>query len=124
MILVDTSVWADHIARSDARLATYLAAKRVVLHPYVMGELALGNLPDRNDTLDALAGLPRATVAFDVEVMDFVERHTLFGTGIGYVDAHLLVSAMLGRKMTLWSRDRRLRSQAERLGIAHDPTAD
>lgn len=121
MILVDTSIWADHIARSDARLAAYLANKRIVLHPYVVGELALGNLRERDDWLASFASLPTATVAFDIEVMDFIERYALFGTGIGYVDAHLLVSAKLGRGMTLWSRDRRLHTQAERLGIAHAP---
>jgi len=121
MILVDTSIWADHIARSDARLIAYLAGRQVVMHPYVLGELALGNLRDRADTLAALANLPRSTLPFDTEVMDFIERHALFGTGIGYVDAHLLASAQLGRTATLWTRDRRLRVQAERLGVAHDP---
>lgn len=123
MILVDTSIWADHIARSDARLIAYLAGRQVVMHPYVIGELALGNLRDRADTLAAFANLPCATLAFDTEVMDFIERHVLFGTGIGYVDAHLLASAKLGRTTTLWSRDRRLQAQAERLDIAHDPDA-
>lgn len=120
MILVDTMIWADHIARPDPLLFRLLNEDRIAMHPFVIGELALGNLRDLS-ILGALDELPKTPTAFDVEVLDFIERHELPGSGLGYVDAHLLVSARLGDDVRLWTRDRRLDAAARRLGVAHGP---
>ena len=95
MILVDTSVWVDHLRRGDEALAGLLEAGRVLAHPFVIGELALGNIPRRDLVLRALQDLPQANVATDREVLYFIDRHRLFGLGIGYVDAHLLAAVSL-----------------------------
>ncbi len=110
-------IWADHIVRSDPALARLLEKREVVVHPFVIGELALGNLRDRS-VLGSFARLPAATVAFDAEVLPFIERQRLSGTGIGYVDTHLLLAARLTADTRLWTRDRRLRAVASRLGVA------
>jgi predicted nucleic acid-binding protein len=117
VILVDTMIWADHIVRPDPRLTWLLAEGRVLTHPFVVGELALGNLRDRA-VLRAFDQLPRASTAFDGEVLDFIERHSLGGSGIGYVDAHLLVAARLTPDTRIWTRDRRLGAAAARLGVS------
>lgn len=118
MILVDTSVWIDHLRRGDAGLAETLAEGRVLAHPFVIGEIALGQLRNRAAVLDALGNLPAASVASMEEVLVFIENATLSGLGIGYVDAHLLASTRLMPGAVLWTRDRRLREVAERLGLA------
>lgn len=117
MILVDTSIWVDHLNRADAGLIALLEQDQVLLHTFVIGELALGNLPRRKQVLDLLQDLPLAIKAQDAEVFDFINRHALFGMGIGYVDAHLLASARLSGVM-LWTRDKRLREVAIKLGLA------
>lgn len=121
MIVVDTMIWADHIVRSDRHLARLLGEKRVLVHPFVLGELALGNLRDR-EVLKTLAMLPRADIAFNSEVLSFIERYALAGSGIGYVDTHLLVSTRLTSEAKIWTRDRRLRAVAVRLGVAAEGT--
>ena len=121
MILVDTTIWADHIARPDQVLAELLGRRLVISHPFVVGEIALGNLRDRI-VLGIFQQLPSANTAFDSEVLMFIERHGLPGCGIGYVDAHLMVSACLSGAR-LWTRDRRLRQAAERLDLVFDPDA-
>jgi len=121
MILVDTSVWVDHLRRGDGQLVELLEADRVVVHPFVIGELALGSLRQREIVLDALHDLPLASVASDREVLDFIDRHRLQGAGIGYVDAHLLAAARLTPVARLWTRDRRLNTVAERLAVAAAP---
>jgi|SRR5690606_29972821 len=118
MILVDTSVWVDHLRKGDEQLAQYLNAAQVLAHPFVIGELALGQLSQRRRVLDALRALPQAIVATEDEVFDFIERHRLHGLGIGYVDAHLLAAAHLTPDTRLWTRDRRLHEAAERLAKA------
>ena len=90
MVLVDTSVWVDHLRHGEAALAALLEAGRVLGHPFVLGELALGGLRDPGTVLGALAALPQAVVATDTEVLGFIARHGLAGSGIGYLDAHLL----------------------------------
>jgi hypothetical protein len=121
LILVDTSVWVDHLRLSDARLVGLLDAGTVLGHPFVIGELALGNLRERNAVLSALSDLPRALMATDAEVLHFIDRHTLFGRGIGYVDAHLLAAVRLTAGASLWTRDKRLRGIAFELGMADTP---
>ncbi|MCP3053677.1 type II toxin-antitoxin system VapC family toxin [Aurantimonas marianensis] len=120
MILVDTSIWIDHLRRADAELSEYLLQAQVLTHPFVIGELALGNLRQRQTILQALDDLPRAIIASDAEVQRFIEDEKLFGAGIGYVDAHLLTSARSTPGATLWTGDRRLRAAAERLSLAGD----
>lgn len=117
MILVDTSVWIDHLRQNDQTLANLLGKRQVLAHPFVTGELALGSLKQRDVILKALRGLPRALVATDAEVQAYIEQHTLFGLGIGYVDAHLLAATSLTLGSQLWSRDRRLHGAATRLGV-------
>lgn len=119
MILVDTVIWADHIVRPETSLVKLLIAGEIAIHPFVIGELALGNLRDRR-VLSVLARLPSAPVAFESEVLMFIERHELHGSGIGYVDAHLLVAARLGDGALLWTRDRRLQAAALKLGVSYE----
>lgn len=123
MILVDTSVWIDHLRRGDAGLVELLERSAVVMHPFIVGELACGNLQDRESILELLQDLPAATVASPEEVLTFIERHGLHGRGIGYVDVHLLASVALMPDARLWTRDSRLRKNAESLGCAHAQSA-
>lgn len=121
MILVDTSVWVDHLRTSNVVLVQLLEAGRVLSHPFVIGELALGNLRNRREVLRALAQMPQAVRASDDEVMGFVEGHRLHGLGIGYVDAHLLAAARLTADARLWTRDQRLLAVGEQLSVAFHP---
>jgi len=118
VILVDSSVWVDHLRSGDATLARLLDDGRVIAHPFVVGELALGSLRQRELILTALQNLPQAVVASDIEVLRFIDQQALYGLGIGYVDAHLLASVRLTAGGSLWTRDRRLQSVADRLGVA------
>ena len=118
MILVDTSVWITHLRAADERLAALLDAREVLGHPFVTGEVALGNLPHRDVVLGELRDLPQAAVATDEEVLDLIEGLRLFGRGIGYVDAHLLAAARLTLDTKLWTGDRRLQTVAAELGLA------
>ena len=121
MILVDTSVWIDHLRAGNRLLVELLEAGNVLVHPFVIGEIALGNLKQRELILGALADLPQAVVARDDEVMPFIEGSGLFGRGIGYLDVHLLASIRLTAGSLLWTHDRRLRDIAEQLGMAVPP---
>lgn len=123
MVLVDTSVWIDHLRSGEAHLAYLLNDQQVLTHPMVIAELALGNLRDRDEVLTLLSGLPRTPVATDDELRFFVERHRLMGLGIGYVDAHLLSAATLAGHTQLWTVDRRLSSVAADLNLAYQPPA-
>ena len=117
MILVDTSVWVEHLRHGLPRLATLLQEGEVLIHPWVIGELACGNMRNRQQILELLQGLPMATAASDAEVLLLIERDRLMGRGIGYVDAHLLASARLSH-CGLWTQDRRLVAVAEEQGLA------
>ena len=117
MILVDTSVWVDHLRATDKTLSGLLENGRVLAHPFVVGELALGNLRQLKAILTSLQDLPQADVASDQEVLHFIERYALPGLGIGYVDAHLLASAQLTAGASLWTRDKRLHRVADELGL-------
>lgn len=123
MTLVDTSVWVDHLRGGDDVLAALLDQARVQCHPFVIGELACGRLRRREMIRGLLANLPRAPVAEHEEVLAFVERHRLMGSGIGWIDAHLLASARIAG-VRLWTRDARLRAIARRLGMAAEPAGD
>ncbi|MCP9899323.1 type II toxin-antitoxin system VapC family toxin [Cyanobium sp. Cruz CV13-4-11] len=116
MILVDTSVWVNHLRCGLPRLATRLQDGEVLIHPWVMGELACGNLRDRGQVLSLLQGLPAAVVASDEEVLLLIERDQLMGRGVGYVDVHLLASARLSG-CHLWTQDRRLAAVAMEQGL-------
>ena len=119
MILVDSSVWIDHFRLRDAELSALLDARVVVSHPFVMGELACGHLPKRDAVLTTLSRLPSAPVVAHGDVLAFVERHALMGHGIGWVDAHLLASAIVAGRVFLWSHDRRLAAAAAERGVAY-----
>jgi predicted nucleic acid-binding protein len=121
LILVDTSIWIDHLRVDNPALKTLLDAGRVLMHPFVIGELALGRMRQREMILAALSDLPRAELATDAEVLGFVDRQALFGRGIGYVDVHLLASVRLAAGAQIWTRDTRLRDVAEELGLAMTP---
>ncbi len=118
MILVDTSVWIDHLRTHDEALARLLGDGQVLKHPFVVGELALGNLVNRDAVLGALSGLPQAQVATDDEVQHLIAADRLFGTGIGYIAAHLLASVRLTAGALLWTRDKRLMAESAKLGLA------
>jgi predicted nucleic acid-binding protein len=117
MILVDTSVWIDHINASDPMLITQLAEGRVLAHPYVIGEISLGSLRERAVVLGALLDLPRSPVATPEEMFYLIEREGLFNRGIGYVDTSLLASARLQPGTTIWTRDKRLKKVADELNL-------
>jgi predicted nucleic acid-binding protein len=117
MTLVDTSVWVDHLSRGDVVLASLLRDEEALCHPFVIGELACGGLKNRRMILDLLDTLPRAEVVDHHEVLRFVEAQDLWGSGVGWIDAHLLASALLSRA-ELWTRDRALRAAATRLQVA------
>ena len=121
MTLVDTSVWIDHLRQGDDELVAALLVGQVLIHPWVVGELACGNLHDRKQVLDLLQSLPLSPVAVQNEVLFFIDQHALMGRGIGYVDVHLLASARLA-KARLWTRDKRLATVANELGIAYMET--
>ena len=118
MILVDTSVWIDHLRRGDARLVDLLLEQHVLCHPFVVGELACGALTRRASFLGLLGRLPQVAALPGPEVLTFVEVHSLMGQGLGWVDVHVL-AAVFASGHTIWTRDRRLARAAERLGVAN-----
>jgi predicted nucleic acid-binding protein len=118
VILADTSVWVDHLRAGEPTVAALLSNNDLLIHPFVIGEIALGYLNPRDEILAQFYDLPFAAITTDAEVMNLIELEKLFGTGIGYVDAHLLASVRLTAGSTLWTRDKRLRSVARRLNLA------
>ncbi len=120
MIMVDTSVWIDHLRSGDQRLADLLNRSQVLIHPFVIGELACGNLRKRGEILRLLNGLPQAKLASQEEVLYMIEHNRLMGLGIGFIDAHLLASAVLSDAAALWTHDKRLQKVAGKLEIAAD----
>jgi predicted nucleic acid-binding protein len=117
MILVDTSVWIDHFRQGDVELTRLLNAGQILTHRFIVGELALGNIQNRNVIISTLQNLPQATVASDEDVLSFIERRALFGSGIGYIDAHLLAATLLSPGSFLWTRDKRLLAESVKLGV-------
>ncbi|CAN5682498.1 PIN domain-containing protein [soil metagenome] len=120
MILVDTSVWIDHLRSGEPKLATALNKGQVITHPFVLGELACDNLANRDEVLKLIGDLSAAPTATHSEVLGFIERYTLMGRSIGYIDVHLLASAALDGVARLWTRDRRLAAAAAVLELAFD----
>ena len=120
MILVDTSIWIDHLRQRDERLSKLLNQGLVLAHPFVIGELALGSLQNRAVILGALQDLPQAPVATEGEVLSFIEQNALYGIGIGYIDAHLLAAVRLSPGATLWTRDKRLLAAGTGLGLVEN----
>jgi predicted nucleic acid-binding protein len=118
LILVDTSVWIDHLRTSIALLADALEAEDVLVHPFIIGELACGEMKQRSQVLELLARLPSIVVATDEETLHFIESHHLMGKGTGYIDAHLLASVTLTDCAQLWTRDKRLAAIAAELKIS------
>ena len=119
MILVDTSVWADHLRKGVPALAGALEQGNVLMHPFVRGELACGNLKNRGEVLRLLEELPGAPIATDGETLDFIERRAVMGRGLGYIDVHLLASVALAGTARLWTRDKCLAVVAVDLKLAH-----
>lgn len=116
MILVDTSVWIDHLRKNDRHLQFLLYEGEVVCHSLVIGELVCGNLKNRQEIISLLQSLPMAPqIEFD-EYLYFIERYKLYGKGIGFIDVHLLASAKLAQTL-LWTLDKRLKSAAIELEI-------
>jgi predicted nucleic acid-binding protein len=121
MILIDTSIWANHFGRRNACLESLLERGEVLGHACVTGEIALGNLADSVRTLAMLNSIPQAKVATQAELMRLIEFERLAGSGIGFVDAHLLAACRLSESR-LWTLDKRLRTQAESLRLSWEPT--
>lgn len=120
MILVDTSVWVDHFSDPDPDMIRLLEADKVLAHPFVIGELAMGSQPKR-DLLKHLFKLKQTVLATDPEVLHFVAIHNLHGVGIGYLDAHLLASVQMTPDTMLWTRDKRLAAVAANLSLSFTP---
>ena len=117
MVLIDTSIWVSHFKDGNQQLEALLMKGRVVCHPFIIGELACGNLKNRKEILSLLEALPTATTADHKEVLYFIEQHRLMGIGLGYIDVHLLASARLSR-IRLWSRDKKLMEAAVKLNAS------
>lgn len=116
MVLVDTSVWVAHLLKGKSGLEILLNDGDVICHPFIIGELACGNLKSRSEILSLLQSLPMVTQVEHEEVMRFIENYHLMGKGLGYIDMHLLASALLS-KVSLWTLDNKLNMVASRLGI-------
>ena len=118
MVLVDTSVWVSHLRHGNPKLKALLMKGRVVCHPFIIGELACVNLKKRKEILSLLEALPTATTADHEEALYFIEQHRLMGTGLGYVDIHLLASARLSR-IRFWTGDKKLMEAAVKLNVSY-----
>jgi predicted nucleic acid-binding protein len=118
VILVDTSIWVDHLRHGSAPLIEALEREEVLTHAFVIGELACGNLKNRREIFDLLRALPSAVMATDEETLNFIEERRLMGKGIGYIDAHLLASVTLTNDARLWTADKRLAAVAADLRLA------
>jgi predicted nucleic acid-binding protein len=118
MVLVDTSVWVTHLRDGERVLEDLLEDGHVMCHPFILGELGCGTLKNRTEILEHLKALPKATVAEHSEVLRFIEDNRLMGKGLGFVDVHLLASAVLSG-IRLWTIDKRLRQVSLTLGLAY-----
>ncbi len=118
MVIVDTSVWIHHLRDGDRHLCSLLEAGDVVCHPFIVGELACGNLKNRREILALFQSLPSAPTVDHDEILFFIDSNKLMGTGIGLIDVHLLASARLSR-ISLWTSDTKLRTAAGRLKLSY-----
>ena len=118
MILVDTSVWVDHLRKPNPEVVEHLSARDVLIHPFVIGELACGTLPDRS-VLQRLNELPQIDETTHDDVLSFIEAHEFMGRGIGYIDAHLLACVIRDGSVSLWTRDRRLEQISRELKVGY-----
>ncbi len=116
-VLVDTSIWIDHLRSNDPALVSRLDAGEVLVHPWVVGELTLGGSTRRREVRDLLLALPRPVVGSDAEVVELIEDRALHGRGIGYVDAGLFTATVLTRRAALWTRDQSLADTARDPGV-------
>ncbi len=123
MILVDTSVWVDHLRGTDSQLRRLLEETQVLTHPFVVGELALGGLRSNDPVRLLMAGMRCADLATDAEVLRLVDTHQLASSGIGSIDAHLLAATALTHGAKLWSLDQRLQDVARRMGLGFEPAS-
>ena len=123
MILVDTSVWVEQLREGAPALAAALEQASALMHPFVLGELACGNLKNRAEVLRLLRKLPAAPIATEREALDYIERRALMGRGLGYIDVHLLASVALAGAARLWTRDKRLAAVAAELKLAYGEKA-
>jgi predicted nucleic acid-binding protein len=117
MILLDSAVWVDHLRQPDPAVSNLLRAEEIVMHSAVLGEVLLGNFRDRGAVFRALSQLPTIESAPDSDVIRLIELHHLFGSGVGFVDVHLLAACLLNQATYLWTTDRRLMDAAKRLGV-------
>ena len=122
MVLVDTSVWISHLRAGDTDLRSLLEDGQVVCHDYIIGEIGCGNLKNRNEILSLLNDLPRAEIAEHQEVMRLIEKRKLQGKGLGYIDMHLLASAVL-TGIPLWTLDSKLKQVAVKLKVDYKPAS-
>ena len=120
MILVDTSVWVDHLRRAESALVSALEAGQVLMHPFILGELACGNLKRRTEVLSLMRELPQAPMATEQEAHHFIDGRRLMGRGIGYIDVHLLASVVLSGSARLWTRDKSLWIVARDFALSFD----
>jgi predicted nucleic acid-binding protein len=118
MVLVDTSIWISHFKEDNSHLKKLLIDESVACHPFIVGELACGNIKNRKEIISLLQALPQTLVAESDEILAFIEHKKLMGAGIGLIDVHLLASAML-TNIPLWTADRKLRTTASKLNISY-----
>ena len=118
MVIVDTSIWVTHLRQGSRHLGELLLDAQVVCHPFIVGELACGNIKNRVEFLSLLQSLPMAPAVSPDEFLYFIDQHKSMGMGIGFVDAHLLASAQLSR-MLLWTSDKKLKSAATKLEVSY-----
>lgn len=117
MILVDTCVWIEHLHKGNKLLVSLLEDLQVVVHPFITGELACGDIEDRASVISDIRQLPQLPVASDDEVLMFIEKQKLMATGVGYIDAHLLASAKLSGTTHVWTLDKKLAAVAKQLEV-------
>ena len=118
MIVVDTSVWVDHFRTGDPHLSELIVRNGIIQHPFVTGEIAVGNLRSRRKAIWGLRTLPRLEPVDEGTLHEFLEAEEMFGTGLGFVDVHLLAATANRDKTKIWTRDRRMKECAERLGLS------
>ena len=119
MVLVDTSVWVSHLREGSERLAKLLNDGDIMSHPFVVGELACGNLKNRDEILALLESLPSVPIAEHDEILTFIKNKKLMGKGLGYIDIHLLASALLAN-VPVWTLDKQLKEMARRLNVNYE----